>query len=120
MSKGGYWFDLDWAVVKGDDFSASLTWATQAGVAVDISAWVFSYEANEVSSSGTGNITVADGAMTKSDSGSGVTDTVTIPLSDTDTAVTEGRYTHDIKAAVGTDETTVARGTLEIKPSEQD
>ena len=116
----GYWFDLDWQVVRGDDFSASLTWALADGTAVDISAWVFSYEANEKSSNGTGNITVADGAMAKSDSGSGTTDTVTIPLSDTDTDVTEGRYSHDISVTASDDRTTVARGTLEIKPSEQD
>jgi len=116
----GYWFDLDWQIVRGDDFSASLTWALANGTAVDISAWTFAYEANETSGTGTGNITVADGAMTKSNSGSGVVDTVTIPLTDTDTTVTEGRYAHDITAVVGTDTNTVARGTLEIKPSEQD
>jgi hypothetical protein len=116
----GYWFDLDWAIVSGDDFSATLTWALADGTAVDISSWSFSYEANEVSGSGTAGITVADGAMTKSNSGSGVVDTVTIPLSATDTAKTDGRYAHDLKVTIGTDATTVARGTLEIKPSEQD
>lgn len=114
-----YWFDLDTQVVRGDDFTMSLTWALANGTPVDISAWTFAYEANEKSGSG-GNIVVADGAMTKSNSGSGVIDTVSIPLSDTDTAVTEGRYEQDITALVGADTTTVARGTLTIFKSEQD
>ena len=117
---GYYGFPLEFSVVRGDDFSFSLTWETTAGGAVDISAWVFAYEANEDAVGGTGNIVVADAAMTKSDSGTGTTDTVTIPLSSTDTVVTEGRYKHDLTATVGSDKTTVARGTLTILPSEQD
>ena len=114
-----YGFDLDFAIVRGDDFSFTMTWDTVAGVPVDISAWVFAYEANE-KSGGTGNIAVADGAMTKSDSGSGTTDSVTIPLSSSDTAVNEGRYGHDVTATIGSDRVTVAGGTLTIKDSEQD
>ncbi len=113
-----YWFDLDTKIVRADDFTISLTWATAAGAAVDISAWTFTYEANE--RGGNGNITVANSAMTKSNSGTGVIDTVSIPFTDTNTAVTVGRYDQDIKVDVGTDTTTVAKGTLVIAPTEFD
>jgi hypothetical protein len=117
---GGYWYESDLSLVRGDDFTISQTWATAAGVAVDISAWTFAFEANEVSEGGTGNIVVADAAMTKSNGGSGVIDTVSIPLSSTDTDKNEGRYQYDISVTIGTDKTTVARGTLVVNDSEQD
>jgi len=118
----GYWAETDMELVRGDDFTVTQTWALQAGTAVDISAWTFKFEANEISNRATtpGNIVVLNGAMTKSDSGSGTTDTVSIPLSDTATDVNEGRYAYDITAVVGTDTTTVFRGTLTVKKSEQD
>ena len=116
----GYWFLLDSKVVRGDDFTITMTFSDTAGAAVDISSWTFAYEANE-RSSGAATITVADGAMTKSNSGSGVVDTVAIPLSDTDTNKTEGRYDQDVKVTLATGEkTTIARGTLTIYDSEQD
>jgi len=115
-----YAFDLDFGVFRGDDFSFTMTWETTAGVAVDISAWAFAYEANEKASGGTGNIVVADAAMTKSDSGSGTTDSISIPLTSTNTDISEGRYGQDVTVTVGSDRTTVASGTLTIKNSEQD
>lgn len=118
----GYWFTLDSKIVKGDDFSMSLTFSDAAGDPVDISSWTFAYEANEEASGGTGNITVADGAMTKSNSGAGTTDTVSIPIADTVTdALTVGRYRQDVKVTDGSgNETTVAKGTLTIYASEFD
>ena len=119
--KLGYWYNSDLKIVRKDDFTITQTWALTNGTAVDISAWTFKFEANEIDSSGTpGNIIVLDAAMTKSNSGSGVTDTVSIPITDTQTTIDEGRYAYDITAVVGTDTTTVARGTLTVFPSEQD
>lgn len=118
---GGYWYESDFSVVRGDDETVTQTWALANATPVDISSWVFAFEANEIDSTGTpGNIVVADGAMTKSNSGKGVTDTVSIPLSSSDTDVDEGRYAYDISATIGSDKTTVGRGTLTVVPSEQD
>lgn len=117
----GYWYEDDFSVVRGDDFTITQTWALADGTPVDISAWTFSFEANEKDTTGTpGNIVVTNAAMTKSNSGLGVTDTVSIPLTDTDTDVDEGRYGYDIVAIVGSDITTVAKGTLTIVDSELD
>lgn len=115
----GYWFKLDSQIVKGDTgFKITLTFSdASTGSAVDISSWSFAYEANERSGSG-GNITIANGAMTQSDSGTGTTDTVTIPFSST--SVNEGRYDQDIRATVDGEITTIARGTLTVVDSEQD
>ena len=116
----GYWYKADFSLVRGDDFTLTQTWSLN-GSPVDISSWVFSFEANEVSTraSSPGNIVIGSSAIVKSDSGSGTTDTISIPFSDTDTAVTVGRYKYDIKAEIGSDTVTVARGTLVIKNSEQ-
>lgn len=117
----GYFYKADITIVRGDDFTLTQIWDVN-GTAVDISSWVFAFEANEKSTRATspGNIVIADAAMTKSDSGTGVTDKLTIPFTDTETAENEGRYAYDIKATIGTDEVTYARGTLTILPSEQD
>ncbi len=116
-----YWAKADLQLVRGDDFTITQTWSNN-GVAVDISSWVFTFEANEKSTRATspGNITIPNSSIVKSDSGSGTTDTISIPLGDTDTDVTEGRYGYDIKAVIGTDEVTVFRGTLTVMESEQD
>jgi len=116
----GYFAKADLEVVRGDDFTITQVWSL-SGAAVNISSWVFAFEANEISTRAAtpGNITVANSAMVKSASSS-VVDTLSIPLSDTDTDVTEGRYKYDIKATVGSDEVTVFRGTLTVLPSEQD
>jgi len=108
-----YYFNLDEVIVKGDDRSITLTFSDTAGDPVDISAWTFYYAADE--RNGTGAITVADGSMTKSDSGRGVTDTVTIPRADTVTNVTVGFWDHDIAVKDASDEiTTIAKGVLTI------
>ncbi len=114
----GYWAETDIELVRGDDFTLTQVWKLN-GASVNISSWTFAFEANEISTraSTPGNITVADGAMTKSAS-SAIVDTLTIPLSDTDTDVNEGRYKYDITATVGTDTVTVFRGTLTVLPSE--
>ncbi len=117
----GYWYCSDLKMVKGDDLIINQTWTTTAGAAVDISAWTFAFEANEVADGGAGNIVIADGSMTKSDSGSGVVDKLTIQITDTLSAATnEGRHDYDIKVTVDGNKTTFARGTLTILPSEQD
>lgn len=115
----GYAFQMDAEGHKDDTgFKITLTWAdATTGSAIDISSWTFAYEANEKSGSG-GNVAVADGAMTKSDSGSGTTDTLTIPISFA--SLNEGRYSQHLRVTVGGEITTVGYGTLEIKPSEFD
>lgn len=112
---------VDFELVRTDTDAWSFTWKTAPGVGVDISGWSFRFEANERDQSGTpGNIIVLDAAMTKSNSGLGVTDTLTIPFSISDTTVGEGRYDYDLRATVGATVNTVFKGTLVVTPSEQD
>ena len=117
----GYWYTSDLKMVKGDDLTINQTWTTSAAVPIDISSWTFAFEAEEAADGGTGNIVIADGAMTKSDSGTGVTDKLSITITDTlSSAVPEGRYSYDIKVTIGSDITTYSRGTLLIESSSQD
>lgn len=116
----GYAFQLDSVGYKDDTgFKIALTFSdASTGSATDISSWTFAYEANQQDPSGTGNVAVADGAMTKSDSGTGTTDTVTIPISFA--SLTEGRYNQHLRVTVDALITTIGYGTLEIRPSEFD
>lgn len=109
----GYWFSLDMDLVKGDTRSISLTFATQAGAAVPISTWTFYYKAVKVDDSSV-TLTVDDADMTKSDSGSGETDTVTIPLDNSVSSIAAGRYNHEIAVKISDEPTVIARGTLNI------
>ena len=110
---GKYWFSLDMDVVKGNSRSISLTFATSAGAPVAISAWTFYYKAVKVDDA-TVTITVANASMTKTDSGLGVTDTVSIPLDNSVTAVAAGRYNQEIAVAIASEPTTIAMGTLNV------
>jgi hypothetical protein len=116
-----YWFESDFEAVKGDDLTVTQEWTTIAGVAVDISAWTFAFNATESADGGTGSFSIPDGSFTKSDSGSGVTDTVQFEILGVTTAqLNEGRYKYDVSATVGGDKTTYQRGTFTIQRSESD
>jgi len=109
-----YWFVLDADLVKGDTRTISLTFAEADGTPVVISAWTFYYKAVKVDDS-TVTLAVADAAMTKSDSGLGATDTITIPLDNTSTAgLSAGRYRQEIAVKIATEPTVVAKGTLNV------
>lgn len=110
---GQYWFRLDADIVKGNTRTISLTFATAAGAPVSITAWTFYYKAVKVDDA-TATITVANASMTKSDSGLGVTDTVSIPLDNSVTAVAAGRYNQEIAVAIASEPTTIAMGTLNV------
>ena len=109
-----YYFTIDEVIVAKDDRSITLTFTDTSGNAVDISAWTFYYKAVKKDDS-TVTIIVLNAAMTTSDSGTGTTDTVTIPRSDTVTNVAVGRYDHEITVVDGTTTTTIAKGTLTIQ-----
>lgn len=100
-------------IVAGDTRDISLTFSTVEGDPVDISAWTFYYKAINKVASGT-TITVADASMTKSNSGLGVTDKVTIPLDNSVTAVTAGKYDHEIAVKISAEPKTIARGILTV------
>lgn len=109
-----YWFTLDTDLAIGDTRAIALTFATAAGAPVAISAWTFYYKAVKVDDS-TVSLTVADAAMTKSDSGMGVTDTVSIPLDNTSTAaLSAGRYRQEVAVKIATEPTVIAKGTLNV------
>ena len=113
-----YWFTLDTDLAIGDTRPITLTFTTAAGAAVPISTWTFYYKAVKVDDS-TVSLTVADGAMTKSDSGLGVTDTVTIILDNSATAsLTAGRYRQEVAVKIATEPTVIAKGTLNIASRE--
>jgi hypothetical protein len=107
-----YWFQYDYELVAGDDEAFTLTFST-GGIAEDISGWTFTYYADADWNS-TETISVADAAMTKSDSGTGVTDTLSIPITDTQSDITKGKYDHSLTALVPTDKRSIFRGTLRI------
>ena len=113
-----YFFNLDMEIVSGDTRPIVQTFSTEAGVPVDISAWTFYYKAVNKSDS-TKTITVADAPMTKSNSGRGVTDTLTITLDNSITAVSVvpvGRYDHEIAVKISGEPTVIAQGILTIVP----
>lgn len=107
-----YWATIDDQVVAADDHKLSLTFSS-GGVATDISGWTFQYLANSGGWT-TDTISIADGTMTKTDSGSGTTDTINIIFSDTVTDVDPGKYRHSLVAQVPTDDRTIFRGTLRV------
>ena len=92
-----YWFTLDESVIAANDHDISMTFSS-GGSPVDVTAWA--------------NLTNA--AMVKSDSGSGTTDTVTIPLASTDTDIAAGRYSQEFSAEISSKDRTIFRGTIRI------
>lgn len=109
-----YWFTLDTDLVKGDTRTITMTFAEADGTPVVISSWTFYYKAVKVDDA-TAALTVADAAMTKSDSGSGSTDTITIPLDNSATAnLSAGRYRQEVAVKIATEPTVIAKGTLNV------
>ena len=107
-----YWFTLDESVIAANDHDISMTFSS-GGSPVDVTAWAnMTYKAE--SDTLTDTITVANDAMVKSDSGSGTTDTVTIPLASTDTDIAAGRYSQEFSAEISSKDRTIFRGTIRI------
>lgn len=113
MATDDYWGTLDTPLVSGDTTSISLTFAEADGTPVVISTWTFYYKAVKVDDSSV-TITVADAAMTKSDSGLGSTDTVTIPIDNSVSAVAAGRYNQEIAVKISSEPHTLFKGTLNV------
>lgn len=113
MAADDYWGQLDTALVSGDSTAIALTFEDEDGDPTVISAWTFYYKAVKVDDS-TVTITVADASMTKSDSGSGYTDTVSIPLDNSVTAVAAGRYYQEIAVKISSEPHTIFKGTLNV------
>lgn len=108
-----YWFKFDMDIVKGNTRPVVMTFAAADGTPTDISGWTFYYKAVNVNDSSV-TLTVADGAMTKSNSGMGVTDTVSIPLDNSVTAIAAGRYLQEVAVKISGEPTTIAMGTLNV------
>lgn len=113
MAANDYWGQVDKALVSGDSDAIALVFATAAGVAVNISTWTFYYKAVKVDDSSV-TITVADASMSKTDSGIGTTDTVSIPLDNSVTAVAAGRYNHELAVKISGEPHTIFKGTLNV------
>ena len=110
----GRYFDFNLEVVSGDDQTISMTFKTSAGAAVDVSAWDVYYKAAAIDSANSDTITVAPADISAYDSGTGTTDTISIPLTDTITAITPGFYSQEIAILRSTLVETIAKGTLTI------
>lgn len=112
------YFQMDFAIVQGDDKLVPFIFAEEDGTPVDISGWDFFYTAkSSVSDDDTDAlISVEPTDMIKSDSGTGVTDTVTVPISRVDTAaMTPGQYVHDLQVSKDGRIYTYGKGTLVIE-----
>jgi hypothetical protein len=109
-----YWFTLSHAVVQADADNIQLVFDYR-GTPVDVSTWTnMTYKAEAENAWTTDVIEVADGAIVRSSSGTGVTDTITIPFSVTDTAKDKGRYNHSFGLTVNSQNRTIFRGTIKI------
>ena len=108
-----YWFELDHAVVAANDDTLSLTIKDILGNPVSVVGWSdMTYKASADWTTDT--VLVADAAMSQTSSGTGVTDTIVMPLS---TAVTDkdtGMYNHEFSCTIATQTRTIFRGTLRI------
>ena len=103
----------DEEIVAGDDAGISLTFSELNGDPVSITGWSFYYKAEADWTTDT--IEIAPAAMTLSNSGEGVVDTVDIPITDTESDIEAGFYGHEIARENATgDIETVLRGTLTI------
>jgi len=108
-----YWFNLDMSMVAYNDDNISLTIKDTAGDAVDVTGWAdMTYKAS--ASWTTDTIEVADAAMSQTSSGSGVTDTIVIPISASDSAIDKGVYDHEFSCAILSNDRTIFRGTIRI------
>jgi len=84
-----HWAERDLYAVEDEQISFAFTFTlTATGQPLDISGYTLYFAAGGDWTTNT--IVVANGTMTKSNSGSGVTDTVTIPLSSTVLNVSPG------------------------------
>jgi hypothetical protein len=104
-----YWFETDVEIVAGDNDALTLTFAS-SGSAVDVSSWEFYYKA---AASWTDDTVSIQG--TKSDSGTGTTDSVTVSFAGSDTDIDVGKYQHSLIGEISGDIRTVFRGSLTIK-----
>ena len=107
----GRYAGINIEIVQGDDQSISLTFA-QNGSAVSIAAWTFHFQAER--DDDTDTIVIAPAATVKSDSGTGVTDTVTFNITDTLSNIEPGYYIYEIAHKRGGLVETDVKGTLVI------
>lgn len=109
-----YFFELDPTMVAYNDESFALTFSDEdTGDAVDISGWTnMTYKA--LSTKTTDTIEVAHAAMSRTSSGSGTTDTVVIPISTSDSAITQLKYNHEFSVEIAGQKRTIFRGTIKI------
>ena len=115
-----YWDIINESIVSGDSRALSFTWH-ERGVAVDVSSWDVYFKA--VAPWTTDVITILPAAMVFSDSGTGVTDTFSIPFATTDTDVDPGFYDLQVTAERTTSSgniDTLFKGTLTIEVDNED
>jgi len=110
-----YWASRDIEVVRQDDLSLSYVVTDgDTGLPIDVTNWDVYFKAAASSGHSTDTIVVAPGSVTKSNSGTGTTDTFTIILTSTLTDVDYGRYIFDIAVDTGSEEKVLKRGTLTV------
>lgn len=117
----GYWAQVDFDAVENDNRTLTITMTDTAGDPVSIVAYEFDFKA-VLRSDTTKAWTVANAATTQTDSGTGTTDTVEIPINADDydgagAAAPVGRWDYQVvltDTGNGDAETTIMRGTLNV------
>jgi len=104
---------LDILAIAGDTLDNwSIKFADSDGVAYDISTFDFYFVVKKSYKTADSEAVVskAPADAVKSDSGSGVVDTLSFPLTPAETEFAPGKYVHAIKLLDGTDERTWVEG----------
>ncbi len=108
-----YWFCLTHSVISHNADNISLTFKDGNGDPLDISGWTrMVYRATAQHTTDT--IDIPASSITLYDSGTGTTDSLLIPFSSTDTAVDQGKYSHELSVTVALQDRTIFRGTLTV------
>ena len=101
--------NIDLEIAVGEDSYVTITFMDSTGDPADISADSFYFAA--VATWSTDTLSVAPAAFTKSSSGLGVIDTISMKISDTDSDIAPGFYTHALgRVFADGDKELVARG----------
>jgi len=108
-----YFFNIDMTMVAYNDENIGLTISDTTGTAVDVTGWSnMTYKASAPWTTDT--IEVADAAISQTSSGSGVTDTIVIPISAAKSAISKGLYNHEFSCEIASHDRTIFRGTIRI------
>lgn len=111
-------FPFDLIITEGDDRTVTMTFTDASGDPQDISGWDFFYTAKSAVSDDDASAVVSLDPVdfTKSDSGTGTTDTVEFKIQLAPNSVSPGTYEQDIQTKDASGNiTTIGRGQLVVE-----